>query len=175
MTALYKKKGSRYVPTTLSDEGAWGWRDLMVLSAFRYCLGRMTYISGTCADWLVDKWAEIPPHAQALIRRELDAAFAQDDEDRATGTSFKALGWDCDRQAWDKVRALWASEQAAAPCELAPAEIAHRAKWLALEMDAVGTAMVRYAQSKGDTAQETAGRDLQDAASALETSIKDQE
>ena len=64
---LYTKQGTRYKPTTLSEQGAWGWKDLMVIAAFRYCLGRMTYISGVCADWLADKWPELPPHSKALI------------------------------------------------------------------------------------------------------------
>ena len=171
---LYKKQGRRYVPTTLSEQGAWGWQDLMVLAAFRYCLGRSTYITGTCADWLVDKWPELPPRSKALIRTELDRAFVQDNEDRASGTSFKALGWDCDRADWEKVRALWAGEQPLAqPCAMAPAELAYRMKWLAAEMDTVGSAMAKQAQPTGDAALRGAGWDLQDAAEALLAAIKD--
>jgi hypothetical protein len=171
---VYRKRGTRYKPTTLSEQGAWGWQDLMVLAAFRYCLGRSTYITGTCADWLVNKWQELPPHSKALIRTELDRAFVQDDENRATGASFKALGWDCDRAAWEKVRALWAGEQPPAqPCEMAPAELTYRMKWLAAEMDTVGRAMVRQAQSTGDAELRGSGWDLQDAAEALLASIKD--
>ena len=171
---LYTKQGTRYKPTTLSEQGAWGWQDLMVISAFRYCLGRLTYISGACADWLVDKWPELPPHSRALIRTELDRAFALDDEDRATGASFKALGWDCDRESWEKVRALWAGEQPPAqPCDMTPEELAYRVKWLATEMDTVGSAMLTQAKSTGDAELRGAGWDLQDAASALQASIKD--
>ncbi|AOG23427.1 hypothetical protein [Acidovorax sp. RAC01] len=174
MTQLYTKQGLRYVPTTLSEQGAWGWRDLMALCAFRYCLGRMTYISGVCADWLVAKWADIPPHAQALIRKELDETFRRDDEDRATNEPFKALGWDCDRDAWEKVRSLWAAEQQPArPVELTPAEIAHRAKLLAAEMDAVGEAMARAADSTDESLLREAGWNLQDAAASLLQVIKD--
>ena len=174
MTPIYTKRGTRYVPTTLSEQGAWGWQDLMVISAFRYCLGRMTYISGVCTDWLVDKWPELPPRSRALIRTELDRAFEQDDEDRATGASFKALGWDCDRREWEKVRALWAGEQPPAqPCELAPAELASRMKWLAAEMDTVGSAMLTQAKSTGDAELRSAGWDLQDAAGALLASTKE--
>lgn len=175
MTKLYTKQGRSYAPTTLAEQGAWGWRDLMVLSAFRYCLGRMTYISGVCADWLVAKWADIPPHAQALIRKELDETFRQDDEDRAMNEPFKALGWDCDRESWEKVRALWAAEQQPArPFELTPAEIAHRAEYLAEEMDTVGQAMVKQSQSTGDADLRGAGWELKDAAEALREAIKEQ-
>jgi len=108
------------------------------------------------------------------IRTELDRAFAQDDEDRASGTSFKALGWDCDRREWEKVRALWAGEQPPAqPCEPTPAELASRMKWLAAEMDTVGSAMLRQAKSTGDAELRSAGWDLHDAAGALLAEIKD--
>ena len=30
---LYTKRGTRYVPTTLSEQGAWGWEDLMGIAA----------------------------------------------------------------------------------------------------------------------------------------------
>ena len=170
---LYTKQGTCYKPTTLSEQRAWGWQDLMVISAFRYCMGRMTYISGVCADWFVEKWPELPPHSKALIRAEMDRAFEKDDADRANGTSFKELGWDCDRQAWEKVRALWSDAPPAPPCEMSPAELAYRVKWLAAEMDTVGDAMVRHAQQTGDAEQRGAGWDLHDAASALLASIKD--
>ena len=38
--AIYRKVGKRYTPTTLSKLGAWGWHDLMITAAFRYCCGR---------------------------------------------------------------------------------------------------------------------------------------
>ena len=139
----------------------------MAIAAFRYCAGRMTYISGACAEWVEQKWQEFPPNVQSLIRKELEELFRRDDEDRAMNEPFKALGWDCDRAAWEKVRALWAAEQQPArPVELAPSELAYRMKWLAAEMETVGSAMVR-------AGQEMEGFDLQDAAGALRASIKD--
>ena len=103
---IYTKRGTRYVPTTLSEQGAWG--------------------------------------------------------------------WDCDRREWEKVRALWAGEQPPAqPCEPTPAELACRMKWLAAEMDTVGSAMLTQSKSTGDAELRSAGWDLQDAAGALLASIKD--
>lgn len=59
------------------------------------------------------------------------------------------------------------SEQPPAqPCEMSSKELAYRMKWLAVEMDTVGSAMVR-------AGQEMEGFDLQDAAGALRASIKD--
>jgi hypothetical protein len=46
-------------------------------------------------------------------------------------------------------------------------------RWLAAEMDTVGGAMLRQAQSTGDAELRSAGWDLQDAAGALLASTKD--
>ena len=54
-----------------------------------------------------------------------------------------------------------------------PAQLACRMKWLAAEMDTVGSAMLRQAKSTGDADLRGAGWDLHDAASALLTSTKD--
>ncbi len=76
---------------TLTREQAWGWEELMVIAAFRYCLGRRTYIVETCADWVVKMWPVFSEKSRAIIKRDLEQAF----------------GDDCDRKAWEKVRALW--------------------------------------------------------------------
>lgn len=172
MTNLYTKQGRRYVPTTLAQQEAWGWQHLMVVAAFRYCLGRMTYISGACADWIIARWPDFPPEAQQLIRRELEEAFKCDSEERAMGEKYRTLGWDCDRREWEKVRALWASSPPLAPAAPSLDEIRHRAKWLAKEMNGVGEVMH---QSQGDgwgQFQQDLGLDLRDLADALLAGIK---
>jgi hypothetical protein len=86
----------------------WGDNGLMALCAVRYCLGRRTYISYECREWLYDVWPDLPEKAKNLIKRDVDEAFNRDDEDRASGsTQYKALGDDCDRREWEKVRLLW--------------------------------------------------------------------
>lgn len=80
----------------------------MTVAAVRYCLGRMTYIVGDCADWLIEQWPNIAPRAQAVIRRDVEEEFGRDDRARADGQlSWKPLGDDCDRREWERVRALW--------------------------------------------------------------------
>ena len=37
----------------LTREQGWGWNEIMVISAFRYCVGRQTYVVQACADWLI--------------------------------------------------------------------------------------------------------------------------
>ena len=81
--------------------------DLMIVAAVRYCLGRMTYIVSDCADWLIHIWPTIDPKTQGIIRRDIEEAFARDDEYRESGQEYKALGHDCDRAQWLRVRKLW--------------------------------------------------------------------
>lgn len=104
---IYRKRGARYTETNLSDLGAWGSDGLMALAAFRYCLGRMTYIVGDCERWLFANWGHFPENVKKLIQRDLEEEFARDDEARARGAAHKPLGHDCDRAAWERVRTLW--------------------------------------------------------------------
>jgi hypothetical protein len=82
----------------------------MAIAAVRYCLGRMTYITSDCAEWLCEQWPNIKSSARAVIQRDIEEAFTRDDEVRARDVAYKPLGWDCDRAEWEKVRALWRTE-----------------------------------------------------------------
>ena len=104
---LYTRRGTRYVPTTLSEQGAWGYEGLMALAAFRYCLGRMNYIVGDCERWIFENWEHFPEYVKKLIQREVEKEINRDDEARAEGREHKPLGHDCDRAAWIRVRSLW--------------------------------------------------------------------
>lgn len=94
-----------------SNYRPWGRDDLMAIAAVRYCLGRMTYITGNCADWLVEQWPYIKPSAQNVIKRDVEEAFERDDKARAEGDglALRALGMDCDRTEWKRVRKLWSA------------------------------------------------------------------
>lgn len=105
---LYRKEGRRYVPVEAVTIGeAWGFDGLIATAAVRYCIGRMTYMPGVCADWLEIVWERLPPRVREIIRRDVEEAIAQDDKDRAEGRQRKRLGWDCDRETWLRVRKLW--------------------------------------------------------------------
>lgn len=80
---------------------------LMVIAATRYCLGRMSYIVGDCADWLIKIWPLLNDNTKAIIRRDIDEEFKRDDEARADCRPYKPLGMDSDRAQWDRVRAMW--------------------------------------------------------------------
>jgi hypothetical protein len=82
--------------------------DSMIHQSFRYVLGRMTYAVGVWCDWAVANWDKIPNSEKAIIERELEEAFDLDDTTRRTGGSdFLPLGHDCDRQQWERVRAMY--------------------------------------------------------------------
>ena len=94
-------------PPKITTEQAWGFSELMVMAAFRYCLGSRTYIVGACADWLIDIWPMLSENTRSVIRRDLEAEFKRDDDARAYDYEHKPLGWDCDREDWERVRKLW--------------------------------------------------------------------
>jgi len=94
----------------LSQPKNFGRHDLMAVAAFRYCLGRTTYIVSECADWLIEQRPNISQNAQKVIARDLEAAFKQDDDDRREGKAYKSLGHDCDRAAWERVRLVYRQE-----------------------------------------------------------------
>lgn len=51
--------------------------DWLVLAAFRYCLGRRTYVSGDCATWLLIIWPALGEETRATIREETRQAIAE--------------------------------------------------------------------------------------------------
>ena len=91
----------------MNQEKLYGRDHLMVAAAFRYCLGRMTYIVSECADWIISNWNDWPENTRNIIKRELEEAFKRDDEAREDGRECKPLGCDCDRQQWERVRSIW--------------------------------------------------------------------
>jgi hypothetical protein len=96
--------------TTKDAIGVYGRDDLMAIAAFRYCLGRSTYIVSDCADWLIAHWPAIKDTARNVIRSDLEDAFRADDAARIDERDYKPLGWDCDREQWERVRRLWSVE-----------------------------------------------------------------
>ena len=90
----------------------YGFDGLMAIAAFRYCLGRRTYIVGACVDWLIDQWHAFPPNVRSVIARDLREAFERDDAARQHGDRHP-LGWDCDRRDWQRAMEHIAAQEAA--------------------------------------------------------------
>lgn len=79
----------------------------MVICAFRYCLGRRTYVVRDCAMWLMAGWDDLSERTRVLIDRELVDAINHDNESRNcenTFDSFHPLGDDCDRDEWKNLQ-----------------------------------------------------------------------
>jgi hypothetical protein len=71
----------------------------MLLGAFRYSLGRATYITSYTADWLIKYWAILPSQWQRQIQDDISNAI---ERDRA--------GMSCDLAEWRRVLSLPLSE-----------------------------------------------------------------
>jgi len=82
--------------------------DFVVLSAFRYALGRSTYIVEDTVIWLMENWYDISEETQALIWKELKKAFEEDTEHRRFPGGNHPLGMDMDRAQWAKLLRLCA-------------------------------------------------------------------
>lgn len=87
--------------------------DLMAVAAFRYCLGRSSYIVGDCADWLTDQWQNITPNMRHVIERDLREAIARDDQSRQDRTEHHALGMDMGRAVWLEVLVMIEAQRTA--------------------------------------------------------------
>ncbi len=80
----------------------------MVIGAFRYALGRMTYVVEECCDWLCYNWSGLAEGVQNIIKKELEAAFDSDDWYSINHvTGIRPLGMHYDRSQWERVRKLY--------------------------------------------------------------------
>ena len=91
----------------IENSKPWGFHDLMVTAAFRYCLGRRSYIVSVCVDWLIEQWPNFEENVKDAIQRDLEDELKRDDQARERGSTSRPLGDDCDRQEWKRVRQLW--------------------------------------------------------------------
>jgi hypothetical protein len=62
---------------------------LMATAAFRYCLGRQSYIVGTCIEWIKDIWTQLDSNSQFVILRDTIEALQRD----KAGADIDKVGW----------------------------------------------------------------------------------
>lgn len=67
------RKSKKEMP--LYESMRWTNNMLMVTAAHRYCLGRETYIVGSCIEWLTEIWWIIDKNTQNVIMRDTIAAL----------------------------------------------------------------------------------------------------
>lgn len=65
---------------------------LLTLAAFRYCLGRRSYIVSQCCDYLITYWDSFLKQTQDVIVAEIEDAFER---------SIYGMSWN--RQDWQRV------------------------------------------------------------------------
>ena len=82
----------------------------LIFWAFRYFVGRRTIHTCCFARDLATAWPFLSEEIKHLIERDLERDFEFDDNSRASGLKFRTLGHDCDRAAWELVRACWKKE-----------------------------------------------------------------
>jgi len=50
-------------------------QDILLFCAFRYALGRQTYVVGTIADIIKANWAHMPQSRRNMFRKEIEEAI----------------------------------------------------------------------------------------------------
>ena len=89
----------------------------MLICTTRYYTGRSTISASVWADDLARHWASLPEGARIVIKRDLENAFERDNTSRQNREKYHALGDDCDREMWEKVRSAWMREEAKEPSD----------------------------------------------------------
>ena len=79
--------------------------DILWFCAYRYCLGRMTYVVSEFEEAFIANFDEVPDKTKKLMLRELRFSFKKDDEEHEANpeSGFYTLGHDCDRASWQNV------------------------------------------------------------------------
>jgi len=67
--------------------------DLLLLMAFRYALGRKTYVVSYIVNIILNNWDAIEPHRRSLIKDEIT------EHKKLWGD----LGHNCDEREWNKI------------------------------------------------------------------------
>ena len=65
---------------------------IVLIAAFRYALGRATYIVPYVVDFILRNWDELDMSDRDLIAKEILEARSQNN-----------IGPDCDRKEWDRI------------------------------------------------------------------------
>ena len=66
---------------------------LVLICAFRYALGRRTYVSHSLVEEILANWDELPDHDKQLFKREIE------EERRVNGK----CGMEMDDQQWQRI------------------------------------------------------------------------
>jgi len=62
---------------------------IMSLAAFRYCLGRKTYIVGICIGWIKKHWKQFSNNTKSVMLRDIIEAYLGN----LTGMKMDTISW----------------------------------------------------------------------------------
>jgi hypothetical protein len=85
--------------------------DFLVIGAFRYALGRQTYVTSDTSEWIIANWEALTIKCRSVISRDLDEAIASDNKSREGGEKYGDLGADIDRAEWMKLSKVIKAEK----------------------------------------------------------------
>lgn len=80
--------------------------DFIIIGAFRYAMGRKTFMPSMVCKWLRANWADFNERTRMVIARDLKSEIEMDDRVRKMAEENKGkiyglpLGHDCDRAEW---------------------------------------------------------------------------
>jgi len=63
--------------------------EIMVTCALRYCLGRQSYVVGSCIEFIQEVWDQLPNSQKGVITRDILEAF----DEGNVGMDMDAAGW----------------------------------------------------------------------------------
>ena len=70
-------------------------QDIILFCAFRYALGRSTYVVGTISDIIIANWDHMTPLRRQLYKNEIREAI-----------THNKCGWECDVKDWNRILEL---------------------------------------------------------------------
>lgn len=73
---------------------------ILVTSAFRYSLGRMSTAPSNFSDFCREYWSVIPENTKSLIKKELSEAVKNEVFHHDPVIQYSSLGMECDRNVW---------------------------------------------------------------------------
>lgn len=73
---------------------------IIVISAFRYALGRMSYVPSMVCEFITDQWSVLPNNTKQILIRELETEIKRNDEDSQDDRFISLLGNPCDVNQW---------------------------------------------------------------------------
>lgn len=68
--------------------------DSILICAVRYCIGRQSYIVGSCDRWLRDRWSDLSAGTRDVILRDIQRALEHE------RLGHRNLGMKIDRDTW---------------------------------------------------------------------------